>query len=147
MGFNPRLYPLSAESATFGSVATNSSARIPFFVAKAAGQVLGASIVNGTTASVASGTTAGSAVNVYLTKTSTATGSRIASFNGSGTDIATQASQALTMSTSTALTRFSAGDLFFAEVVGGAANNASNAGLFVQLDYIYGHAVSDSATP
>jgi len=147
MGFNPRLYPLAARSAAFGSIATNSSGRLPFFVAKAAGQVLSATIINGTSASATSGTTAGSSIYVYLTKTSTATGSRIASFNGSGTAIATQASQALTMSTSTALTRFAAGDLFFAEFVGGAANNGDTTGIHVQMDYIYGHAVDDSATP
>ena len=147
MGFNARLNPLSVISDAQGSCATNSSARIPFFIAKAAGQVLSASALNGTTAAVTSGTTAGSSVYLYLCKTSTATGSRIASFNGSGTSIATQASQALTMSTSTALTRFAAGDIFFFEFVGGAADNADNSGLRLQMDYMYGYGVDDSATP
>ena len=146
MGFNPRLNPVSVVSPEMASCATNSSARIPFFIAPLAGQVIAASALNGTTTSIVSGTTAGSSVYLYLCKNGTSTGSRIASYNGSGTTIATQASQALTMSTATAITRFSAGDTLFFEFVGGAANNASNAGLKLQVDLMYAYGPDDSAT-
>ena len=147
MGFNPRLGPHQVQSVGIGSIATNSSVVHPVFVAKAAGQILGATFLNSDENTLTSGSTAGSSVYLYLYKTASATASRVATWNGSGTSVATQATQALTMSTSTSLTRFSAGDGFFVELVGGAANNASNADCIIVVDFIYGHAVADSTSP
>jgi len=145
MGFNPRLNPVTVVSPEMASCATNSSARIPFFIAPRAGQIIAARAINGTTTSIVSGTTTGSSVDLYLCKNSTATGSRIASFNGSGTTVATQGTAALIMSTSTALSRLAAGDILFFEFVGVANNNASNAGLKLQVDLMYAYGPDDSA--
>lgn len=141
---NQRLGPQSANGATFASVATNSSSYLPVFRAHAAGQVLGAYFVNGTAASMASGTTTGSSASIVLYKNASATASRISTFNGSGTAVATLGSASL-ITSSTANSRFAAGDLLIAEYIGGAANNASNAGSFVQVDFVYGYA--DGANP
>lgn len=147
MGFNARLNPESIVSPEMASCATNSSARIPFFIAPRACQILSAKALNGTTTSIVSGTTTGSSVDLYLCKNSTSTGSRIASFNGSGTTVATQGTAVLTLSTSTALSRLAAGDILFFEFVGVANNNASNAGLKLQVDYMYAYGADDTATP
>lgn len=140
----PALSPFTIRAATFGSVATNGSSYLPAVRAAAAGQVLDAWIVNGTTTSIVSGTTAGSAVTITLYKNASNAASIISSFNGSGTTVATLGSASLVTS-STANGRFAAGDLLIAEFTGGAANNASNAGCFVQVDLAYGH--ETGATP
>lgn len=145
MGYNPRLNPLSALTATFGSVATNSSSLGVCFSAERAGQIIGARFINGATSSVASGTTAGSSMNVYVYKTASDTA---ASAVGSArlAQVATLATSTLTMSTSTALTRFAAGAVYCAELIGGAGNNRNNAGARVQVDFMYAHAADDDAT-
>lgn len=145
MGYNARLNPRQIQTGSFGSVATDGSALQVLFSPSASGQVVGARFVNGNTATVASGTTAGSAMNVYVYKTASATGSRVASaalgavgLLGTGT---------LTLSTSTTLTRFSNGAVYCAELVGGAGNDNSNAGAAVVIDVMYADASADDATP
>lgn len=145
MGYNARLNPMSVESATFASIATNSSSYVPLFAAERAGQVLGAIFWNGTTSSVASGTTAASAMNVYVYKTASNTDSIVAS--AALAQVATLGTQALTLSTNTALTRFAAGGLLLGEVQGGAGNNRNNAGAKIVLRYMYAYAADDDATP
>lgn len=140
----PRLTPQHIKSATFGSVATNSSSYVPVIRAASDGEVLDAWIVNGTTTSIVSGTTTGSAVTITLYKNASNAASIISSYNGSGTTVATLGSASLVTS-STANGRFTAGDLLIAEFTGGAANNASNAGCFVQVDFVYGY--ETGATP
>ena len=145
MGYNARLNVLTADTDAFASVATNSSAIQQIFAAERAGQVVSAIFWNGSTSSVASGTTAGSAMNVYVYKTASSTTASVAA-SGALAVVATLGTQALTMSTATALTRFAAGDLYLAELIGGAGNNRNNAGAQVILRYMYGHS-TDSATP
>lgn len=141
----PVLSPLTVNSATFGSVATNASARNGIMRMAGSGQVLNAFIVNGTTTSIVSGTTAGSSVTITLYKNASNAASIISSFNGSGTTVATAGSATLVTS-STANSRFVAGDLLIAEFTGGAANNASNAGCWVQVDYVYGYETGTTAS-
>lgn len=145
MGYNPRLNPKSAMTGTYASIATNSSSLQVAFAAAGAGQIISARFINGVTSSVASGTTAASAMNVYVYKTASDTA---ASAVGSArlAQVATLATADLTMSTSTALTRFTAGDVYCAEVFGGAGNNRNNAGAVVQVDFMYAHAATDDAT-
>lgn len=144
MGYNARLNPKSAVTGSFASVATNSSSLQVAFSAERAGQIIGARFINGVTSSVASGTTAASALNVYVYKTaSSTTASNVASV--ALAQVATLATSALTMATSTALTRFAAGAVYCAELIGGAGNNRNNAGAVVQVDYMYAEAASDSA--
>lgn len=143
---NERLGTRSIVSQPIGSVATNASTNLPLAQLPFAHAVVGATIVNSAANAVTSGTTTGSAasVNVYITASNS--GSKVATFNGSGTTIATQATQAMVLSTSTALLRAgTAGAVYHFEVVGGAANNASNAGLVVMLHYVMGN--QDGATP
>ena len=139
MGLNARLAPITYHS-TFGSVATNSSARQLIFLAPVTGEIVGARIVNGTVTSVVSGTTTGSAVSIVLYANASATGSRIATFNGSGTTIATAARQELLTSGTTGTTngRIASGSQVIAEFIGGVVNNASNAGLRVEVDFMPG---------
>lgn len=145
MGFNPRLSPLTTQSATIGSIATNGSSYFPIHRAAAAGEVVAAYIVNGTTNAITSGTTTGSSASVILYKNASNAASRISTFNGSGTTVATLGSAALVAS-STANARFVAGDLLIGEVAGGAANNASNAGAFIQVDIVYGRETGTTPT-
>lgn len=144
MGFNPRANP-HTQKAQFASVATNASSNLPVVCPAGAGQILGARFVNGATSSVASGTTAGSAVNVYVYKTASSTDSQVASARLG--QVATLATATLTMSTSSALTQFSNGDVYLAEFVGGAGNNRDNAGCFIQVSFMYAHTRTDTATP
>lgn len=138
-----RLAPLKLH-AQFASVATNASAINPVGNIPFRAQVLAARVINSAVAAVTSGTTAGSAVTVTLYKNASAAGSIIAQFNGSGTTIATQATQAMPFS-GTVNKYLAAGDTLLAEYTGGAANNASNAGLIVDVDLVYGF--EDGNTP
>lgn len=136
-------------SATIGSIATNSSAY--FSVGgpmAAAGEVYAAYFVNGTTASATSGTTTGSSASVVLYKNASSAGSIIATFNGSGTSVATLGTARLVTSgtAGSANGLFSAGDLLIAEVDGGAANNASNAGAYIAIDVAYGRQTGTTPT-
>ena len=148
MGLNERLAPVTYKSATFGSVATNSSARSGIFAAPVDGEIVGARIVNGTTTSIVSGTTTGSSASIVIYANASDAGSRIATYNGSGTTVATAAQAALLTSGTTGTTngRIAAGSLVIAEFLGGAANNASNAGCFVEVDFLPG-AYETGATP
>ena len=140
MPFNEQLMPEPIVSGTFGSVATNASATVNFlFVPSLAGEVIGAHWNNATAASAASGTTTGSAASVVLYKNASNTGSRIATWNGSGTTVATYGTASMTI-TSSANARLAAGDVIIGEFLGGAADNASNAGSYIQVDFIYGRA-------
>ena len=140
MGLSARLAPVTYRSATFGSVATNSSARERIFSAPVAGEIVGARIINGTTTSIVSATTTGSAASIVLYANASNSASRIATYNGSGTTIATAGQQPLLTSGSTGTTngRIAAGSQVVAEFIGGAANNASNAGCFVEVDFLPG---------
>lgn len=149
MGYNARLHPQTADTKQgFASVATDASEIQPLFAAERAGQVLSAIYWHGTTgSSIGSGTTAASAVNLYVYKTASAAGSRVASVRCG--EVATLATVALTMSTSTALTRFAAGNIYLAELVGGAGmtSDASTLGSRIILRYMYAEATDDDATP
>lgn len=137
MGFSALRMPIGHKSATFGSVATDgSSGYIPVFVAPAAGEIISAYFVNGTTSSATSGTTTGSSASVVTYKNASGTASVIGTFNGSGTNVATLGSASL-ITSSTANARLAAGDIVLAEFLGGAANNGSQAGSFVQVNFTY----------
>lgn len=137
----PRLFPLSEKSATFASVATNASSRLPIMVAATSGQVVRAVYQHATATGFASGTTTGSSGSVVLYKNASNSASVIATFNGSGTNVATLASATLLTSgtTGTVNSRFVAGDLILAEYLGGVAQTGSTLGAFVQVDFVYGH--------
>src|SRR3990167_419590 len=111
MPFNDRIGPYTVRSATIASIATNSSSYFPILVAEFAGEVVGAKFVNGTTSSATSGTTTGSSASVVLYKNASNAGSIIATFNGSGTAVATLGSAVLLTSGTTGTTngRFAAG--------------------------------------
>jgi len=108
----------------------------------AAGEVVRVLFVNATTSSATSGTTAGSSITVNLYKNASATASVIATFNGSGTAVATLGTATLITSGTAGTTngRFASGDALIGEVVGGVANDGSQAGAFIQVEYIYGRA-------
>lgn len=137
----PRLFPLTARSATIGSIATNGSSYFPIMIAASSGEVVRALFINGTTSSATSGTTTGSSASVILHKTASNAGSIIATFNGSGTAVATLGTAQLVTSGTAGTTngRFVAGDILIGEVRGGAANNGSQLGAYIQVDYVYGH--------
>lgn len=136
----PRTFPLTERSATFASVATNGSSYIPVMVAGTSGEVVRALFQNGTTSSATSGTTTGSSASIVLYKNASNAASIIATFNGSGTSVATLGTATLLTSGTAGTTngRFVAGDILIAEFRGGAANNGSQLGCFVQVDYVYG---------
>jgi len=144
----PRLFPLTSKSATFASIATTSSSYLPVMFAATSGEVVRALFVNGTTSSATSGTTTGSSASVVLYKNASSAGSIIATFNGSGTAVATLASATLLTSgtTGAANGRFTTGDLLIAEIRGGVANNGSQLGAFVQVDYVYGRETGAAPT-
>ncbi len=146
MGFNARANPKSAVTASFASIATNASATAMVFSPSGAGQIIGGRFINGATSSVASGTTAASALNVYVMKTAIDTAASAVCSAALG-QVATLATATLTMSTSTALTRFSDGAVYLAQIYGGAGNNRNNAGCVVQVDYMYAHTATDDTTP
>lgn len=131
-------------SGTIGSIATDSSSYFPMWRCPATAQILSSYFINGTTSSATSGTTAGSSIAVNLYKNASSAGSVIASFSGSGTNVATLGSASL-ITSSTVNARLAAGDLLIAEVVGGAANNGSQAGAFIEINFIYGY--QDLPTP
>jgi len=136
-----RLGPKVLRSATFASVATNSSSYMPIGRMSQAGQVVAAYFINGTTSSATSGTTTGSSASVVLYKNASSAGSIIATFNGSGTAVATLASATLVTSgtAGTVNGKLAAGDLIIGGVKGGAANNGSQLGAFIQVDIVYGY--------
>lgn len=146
MAYNTRLHPQHRATGTFASIATNgSSAQFFQWTPTGAGQIFAARFVNGSTSSVASGTTAGSAMNVYVHKNAIDTAaSAVAS--GRLAEVATLGTQALSVSTSTSLTRFSGGEQYIGQVFGGAGNNRNNAGAYIQIDFMYGQAGEQGGT-
>src|SRR3990167_6662244 len=125
MGLNERLSPATHKSGTWGSVATKSSAMAGgaapvFFVAPVAGEVVGARLVNGTTTSIDSGTTTASGASVILYANASGTASRIATWNSSGTIVATSGVAALVISGTTGTTnaRLASGSALLAEFLG-----------------------------
>lgn len=144
----PRLGPLTTKSATFASVATNGSSYVPVFRAASSGEVTRVLFQNGTTSSATSGTTTGSSASIVLYKTASSAGSIIATFNGSGTSVATLGTAQLLTSGTAGTTngRFVEGDLIIAEFRGGVANNGSQLGSYVQVDYVYGHQTGATAS-
>ncbi len=128
---------LRLESATIGSIATNGSSYFPITgPMRAAGSVTGAYFMNGTTSSATSGTTTGSSASFIIYKNASNAASIIATFNGSGTSVATLASAVL-ISSSSANAILAVGDQVIGEVRGGAANNASQLGAFIAVDITY----------
>jgi hypothetical protein len=107
-------------------------------VSRYTGSVVGATFINGTTSSATSGTTTGSSASVILYKNASNAGSIIATFNGSGTNVATLGTATL-LTTVAGSTNASlvAGDVLLGVVLGGAANNGSQAGAFIQVDVQY----------
>lgn len=145
MGYNARLNPMQAVT-NFGSVATDGSACNTLFNACFPGQILGARFVNGATSSVASGTDAGSSLNVYIFKNASDTSASVVASSRLA-QVATLATINLTLATSTSLQRFSAGDSYFGALLNGAGNDANNAGAILQVSYMYGWSFPDTATP
>ncbi len=146
---NDALSPKRFISATIGSIATNGSSYFPIGGPMPyAGEVLGAYFQNGTTSSATSGTTTGSSASVILYKNASSAGSIIATFNGSGTNVATLGTATLLVSgtTGTVNAKFSAGDILIGEVDGGAANNGSQAGAFIAVDVMYGRQTGTTPT-
>lgn len=136
-------------SATIGSIATDGSsyfaigAPMPF-----AGEVRAAYFQNSTSASLASGTTTGSSASIVLHKNASSTASVIATFNGSGTTIATLGTATLLISGTAGSTNasFVAGDKLIGEVRGGAASETDNTGAFIVVDFMYGHSTGTTPT-
>ncbi len=144
---NEALNPHRLISATIGSIATNSSSYFPIGGPMAyAGEVMGAYLQNGTTSSATSGTTTGSSASVVLYKNASSAGSIIATFNGSGTAVATLGTATLLTSGTAGTTnaKFAAGDILIGEVKGGVANNGSQLGAFLAVDVAYGRATGDT---
>lgn len=138
-GYNPRLMPLHKATGTFASIATNgSSAQFIQWTPIGSGQIFAARFVNGTTSSVASGTTAGSAMNVYVHKNAIDTAASAVG-KVALAEVATLGTQNLSMSTSTTLTRFSGGEQYIGQIFGGAGNNRNNAGCYIQIDFMYAY--------
>lgn len=127
------------DSQAIASIATNGSSYFPIMNSRYAGSVVGATFLNSTTASMASGTTTGSSASIVLYKNASSAASVIATFNGSGTAVATLGTAALLFSGTAGTTNatLAAGDTVIGEVRGGAANNASQAGAFLQVDIQY----------
>lgn len=142
----PRLFPLT-EKVVFASVATTGSSVLPLLRAASSGEVVRAFFVNSGVSSATSGTTVGSSASFVLYKNASGAGSIIATFNGSGTNVATYSSATLLTSGTAGTTngRFVAGDLLIGEFLNGVANNGSQAGSALQVDYVYGR--ETGATP
>ncbi len=151
MGYNARLNPQSQATGSFASIATNSSSHQVIFSPVGSGQIVGARFINGATSSVASGTTAASAMNVYVLKNEVASASTASIVASSRLGVvATLATATLAMGTATGtanVQRFVNGDVYVAHIYGGIGNNRNNAGCVVQVDYVYGHSLDGSATP
>ncbi len=127
-------------SDTIGSIATTSSSYFPIGgPQRYGGSVLGGYFQNGTTSSATSGTTTGSSASFVLYKNASNAASIIATFNGSGTNVATLASAVLLISGTAGTTNasFVAGDQLIGEVRGGVANNGSQAGASIVVDAQY----------
>ena len=106
---------------------------------RAVASVIYSAFQNSTTSSATSGTTTGSAASIVLYKNASAAGNIIATFNGSGTAVATLGSAVLLTSgtAGTALSTLGVGDILVGEVRGGVANNGSQAGAFIVVDIQY----------
>ncbi len=127
-------------SATIGSIATTGSSYFPVGgPMRQSASVVSAYFQNGTTSSATSGTTTGSSASFVVYKNASAAGNIIATFNGSGTNVATLASAVLLTSgtAGTALSVLGVGDTLIGEVRGGVANNGSQAGAFILVDIQY----------
>ncbi len=143
------LNPHRIRSAPIGSIATDSSSYfaiggpMPY-----AGEVQRAFFQNATTGMASSGTTTGSSASIVLYKNASSAGSIIATFNGSGTNVATLATATLLTSgtTGTVNGRFAAGDILIGEVKGGAGNNDDQTGAFIAVDVVYGRATGTTPT-
>lgn len=136
-------------SHALGSVATDGSTYFPIGGPMPyAGEVFRAVFQNATTSSATSGTTTGSSASFVLYKNASAAGSVIATFNGSGTNVATLGTALLVTSgtTGTVNGRFSAGDILIGEFKGGVANDGSQAGCFISVDLAYGRQTGGTPT-
>jgi hypothetical protein len=146
---NDALRRVTVRSATIGSIATDASSYFPITGPQPhAGEVIAAYFQNGTTSSATSGTTTGSSASIVVYKNASNAASVIATFNGSGTNVATLAAGTLLKSGTAGTTnsRFAAGDRLIGEVKGGAANNGSQAGAFIEVALVYGYADGDVPT-
>lgn len=150
MAFNA--YPQYVTSTkNLAEVATDGSSYMPIFNAAGGGNVIAVRFVNGTASALSSGTTTGSSASAVLYKNASSAGSIIATFNGSGTTVATLGTVSLSFSGTTGSTnaRFSEGDLLIAEFKGGEAS-VVGAGAYIQVEYVYGRQTGSNpaaATP
>lgn len=139
MGFI-RTFPLNIRTnGNLAEVATDASSYVPIIAMPASGEVVRARFINGTASALTSGTTAGSSASITLYKNASHAASVIATFNGSGTTVATLGTAVLNTSGTAGTTngRFVAGDLLIGEFTGGAAT-VVGAGALIEVDYIYG---------
>lgn len=144
MGYSNRLNPDQVKF-QIPVTATNASSQGAVCVAAFPGEVLGATIV--ANSAIVSGTTTGSSGSFVLYKNASSAGSIIATFNGSGTQIAAYGSQALQTSgtAGSANARFVAGDGLVAEYLGGVGQTGVVTGAAIVVDIIYGR--QTGATP
>lgn len=135
----PRLFPFTIRSTgNDAEIATDASSYFPIMRMATNGSVLTARFVNGTASALSSGTTTGSSASMVLYKNASNAGSIIATFNGSGTSVATLATAALVTSGTTGSTNgvFVAGDLLIGEMRGGVAS-VVGAGAYIAVEFDY----------
>lgn len=118
------------------SIATNASAIQPVFAAPAAGEITALRFIASTSQPAATTTASGLTITVYKNASNAA--SVMATFNTSGTGLATNAVGTGVLSTTTALRKFAAGDVILIEETGGVAMG-STLGAYVNVDYVYGY--------
>ncbi len=150
MPTNDVLRPERLRVRPFASVATNGSAAIVLQGPMAyAGEVVSAVFVNGTATQATSGTTTGSSASIVLYKNASSAGSVIATFNGSGTTVATLGTAVLLTSgtAGSANARLAAGDILIGEFIGGAGNDSDNVGCFISVDVMYARFDGAAPTP
>lgn len=123
-------------TAQMASIATNASAIQPIFRAPAAMEVVGLRFIASTSQPAATTTASGLTITVY--KNASNAGSIVGTFNTSGTGLATNAGAAGSLSATTSLKKFAAGDVLLIEETGGVAMG-STLGAFVNVDFIYGY--------
>jgi hypothetical protein len=144
LGYNSRLNPDQVKF-QIPVTATNASSQGVACVAAFPGEVMGATVV--AISAIVSGTTTGSSGSFILYKNASSAGSIIATFNGSGTQIAANGSQALQTSGTAGTTngRFAAGDALVAEYIGGVGQTGVVTGAAICVDVAYGR--QTGATP
>ena len=118
------------------AVATDASALLNLMSVPSAAQVVGAKFV--ASASQPAATAASEGLNIVVYKNASSTSSVVASFNTSGTGVTANNDQAIGVTTTSSLRKFTVGDVLFAEITGGAAMG-STVGALIEIEYIYGY--------